>query len=70
MFSRLLAWFVGDMVRSYVVYRGDGIWLSRVESDDTWLFLVWERDFMQMFPVDSDSMIVYLLIFPFATRLS
>lgn len=42
MFSRLLAWFVGEMVRSYVVYKGDGIWLSRVESDDTWLFLVCE----------------------------
>lgn len=62
MFSRLLAWFVGEMVRSYVVYKGDGIWLSRVESDDTWLFLVCEIDFMQLFLVDSDSMLLIGLL--------
>lgn len=62
MFSRLLAWFVGEMVRSCVVYREDGIWLSRVGSDDTWLFLVCERDFMQLFPVDSDSMLLIGLL--------
>ena len=62
MFSRLLAWFVEEIVRSYVVYRGDGIWLSRVESDDTWLFLVCEIDFMQLFLVDSDSMLLIGLL--------
>ena len=62
MFSRLLAWFVEEIVRSYVVYKGDGIWLSRVESDDTWLFLVCEIDFMQLFLVDSDSMLLIGLL--------